>query len=54
MKFIHLLIQSVICCEFLNIIMKYINEIALRVHNTYHISIDCCNISQFELHYVVY
>ena len=28
----------------------YINEIALRVHNTYHISLDCCNISQFEAH----
>ena len=28
----------------------YINEIALRVHNSYHISLDCCNISQFEAH----
>ncbi len=28
----------------------YINEIALRVHNSYHISLDCCNLSQFEMH----
>ena len=28
----------------------YVNEIALRVHNTYHISINCCNISQFDMH----
>ena len=43
--------KGVICVEFFqqnnNI---YINEIALRVHNTYHISLDCCNISQFDLH----
>ena len=43
--------KGVVCCEFFednNDI--YLNEIALRVHNTYHISLDCCNISQFELH----
>ena len=43
--------KGVICVEFFqknNDI--YINEIALRVHNTYHISLDCCNISQFDLH----
>ena len=22
----------------------------MRVHNSYHISLDCCNISQFEAH----
>ena len=42
---------GMICIEFFhkgeNI---YINEIALRVHNSYHISLDCCNISQFEAH----
>ena len=43
--------KRVICCEFFEYNNEiYINEIALRVHNTYHISIDCCNISQFELH----
>ena len=43
--------KGVICCEFFEYNNEiYINEIALRVHNTYHISIDCCNISQFELH----
>tara|TARA_Y100000591_G_scaffold248434_1_gene219544 strand:- start:831 stop:1910 length:1080 start_codon:yes stop_codon:yes gene_type:complete len=43
--------KGVICCEFFEYNNGiYINEIALRVHNTYHISIDCCNISQFELH----
>ena len=43
--------KGVICVEFFqknNDI--YINEIALRVHNSYHISLDCCNISQFDLH----
>ena len=43
--------KGVICCEFFEYNNEiYINEIALRVHNTYHISLDCCNISQFELH----
>ena len=43
--------KGVICCEFFEYNNDvYINEIALRVHNTYHISMDCCNISQFELH----
>jgi 5-(carboxyamino)imidazole ribonucleotide synthase len=43
--------RGVICCEFFEYNNDvYINEIALRVHNTYHISMDCCNISQFELH----
>ena len=43
--------KGVICCEFFECNNDiYINEIALRVHNTYHISLDCCNISQFELH----
>lgn len=43
--------KGVICCEFFEYNNEiYINEIALRVHNTYHISMDCCNISQFELH----
>ena len=43
--------KGVICCEFFEYNNDvYINEIALRVHNTYHISLDCCNISQFELH----
>ena len=43
--------KGVICVEFFqknNDI--YINEIALRVHNTYHLSLDCANISQFDLH----
>jgi len=42
---------GMVCIEFFhkgeNI---YINEIALRVHNSYHISLNCCNISQFETH----
>lgn len=42
---------GMVCIEFFhkwgNI---YINEIALRVHNSYHISLNCCNISQFEAH----
>ena len=43
--------KGVICCEFFEYNNEiYINEIALRVHNTYHITLDCCNISQFELH----
>ena len=43
--------KGVVCCEFFEYNNEvYINEIALRVHNTYHISLDCCNISQFELH----
>lgn len=43
--------KGVICSEFFEFDKEiYINEIALRVHNTYHISLDCCNISQFELH----
>ena len=43
--------KGVICCEFFEFNNNiYVNEIALRVHNTYHISLDCCNISQFELH----
>ena len=43
--------KGLICIEFFNINNDiYINEIALRVHNTYHISLDCCNISQFEMH----
>ena len=43
--------KGVVCCEFFEYNDDvYINEIALRVHNTYHITLDCCNISQFELH----
>ena len=43
--------KGVICIEFFKVDNKiYVNEIALRVHNTYHISIDCCNISQFDIH----
>ena len=43
--------RGVICSEFFELDKEiYINEIALWVHNTYHISLDCCNISQFELH----
>jgi 5-(carboxyamino)imidazole ribonucleotide synthase len=43
--------KGVICVEFFQKNNEiYINEIALRVHNTYHISLDCCNISQFDLH----
>ena len=40
-----------ICVEFFEYNNDiYINEIALRVHNSYHISLDCCNISQFDMH----
>ena len=43
--------KRVICVEFFQKNDEiFINEIALRVHNSYHISLDCCNISQFELH----
>ena len=43
--------KGVICVEFFKVDNKiYVNEMALRVHNTYHISIDCCNISQFDIH----
>ena len=43
--------KGVICVEFFQKNNEiYINEIALRVHNSYHISLDCCNISQFDLH----
>ena len=43
--------KGVICVEFFQRDDSiFINEIALRVHNTYHISLDCCNISQFDMH----
>ena len=43
--------KGVLCIEMFHVGDEiYINEIALRVHNTYHISLDCCNISQFEVH----
>ena len=43
--------KGVICVEFFQKDDSiFINEIALRVHNTYHISLDCCNISQFDMH----
>ena len=43
--------KGVICVEFFQKNDEiFINEIALRVHNSYHISLDCCNISQFDLH----
>ena len=43
--------RGVICVEFFQKNEDiFINEIALRVHNSYHISLDCCNISQFDLH----
>ena len=43
--------KGVICIEFFHKgKYVYINEIALRVHNSYHISINCCNVSQFEAH----
>ena len=43
--------KGVICVEFFQTKQNiFINEIALRVHNSYHISLDCCNLSQFDLH----